>query len=303
MKNIKLLAQFFLITTVFTFFSCTTEPIDSAINLNDFGGSNSSPIVFKADFSGNTWNGIEAQAVVSSNSISIGATKADGSTFSILVQGITSGTYLANANILAYTPTGSSFGYWSVNMANPTENTGSINITNIDTVNKKISGTFAYKGYWSDSSTTSILPVQFTNGVFTNIPYTSSVPVSNDSFFAKVDGTEFVEDQISGSLITNVTGMPDQISLVASKTNGDNIGLNIVRSLAVGTYNFTGPLGSQVNGTCFLNSVLYNAQSGSITITSKTATRIKGTFNMVVNNFTTSATKTVTEGAFDVVYN
>ena len=169
MKNIKLLAGIFLILTVFT--SCTNEPIDGAINLNDFNNPSVGSMIFKADFSGTTWNGTAVQAVVSSNSISIGATKADGSTFTILVQGITTGTYLANANILAYTPTGSSFGYWSVNAANPTENTGSIIITNIDTVNHKISGTFNYKGYWSDGSTTSIIPVLFTNGVFTNIPY------------------------------------------------------------------------------------------------------------------------------------
>ena len=304
MKNIKLVTGLFLILTAFTFTSCENEPIDGAINLDDFNGGSNEPMVFKADFSGNTWNGTEAQALVSSNSISIGATKADGSTFSILIQGTTTGTYMANDNILAYTPSGSDYGYWSINLAVPEENTGSITITNIDAVNKKISGTFAYKGYWSDATNTSIIPVQFTNGVFTNIPYESSTPPpSDDSFYAKVDGSEFVENQIDGSLITNVSGMPDQISIVGSKTNGDNVGLNIVRSLAVGTYNFTGPLGDQVNGRCLFNDVLYSAESGSIIITLKTDTRIKGTFNMVVKNFTTSATKTVTEGSFDVVYN
>lgn len=36
MKNIKLVAGIFLILTAFTFTSCETEPIDSAINLDDF---------------------------------------------------------------------------------------------------------------------------------------------------------------------------------------------------------------------------------------------------------------------------
>ena len=36
MKNIKLVASIFLILTAFTFTSCETEPIDSAIDLDDF---------------------------------------------------------------------------------------------------------------------------------------------------------------------------------------------------------------------------------------------------------------------------
>lgn len=171
MNKIKLLAGIFLLLTSFTFTSCENEPIDSAINLDDFNNPPTGSVVFKTDFSGNTWNATEAQAVVSGSSISIGATRADGSTFSILVDGNAVGVYPANTNIIAYTPSGSSFGYWSVNQANTTENTGSITITTIDTVNNKISGTFEYKGYWSDGTTTSIIPVQFTNGVFTNIPF------------------------------------------------------------------------------------------------------------------------------------
>jgi hypothetical protein len=304
MNKIKLLAGVFLVLTSFSFISCENEPIDSAINLDDFGGGGAGgPMVFKADFGGNTWNATAAEAVFSSNFISIGATRADGSTFSILIGGLTAGTYPANSNIIAYTPSASDFGYWSVNLANESELTGSIVITNINTVNKTISGTFSYKGYWSDATNTSILPVDFTNGVFTNVPYSSGNPVANDTFFAKIDGAEFVEEQIDGALLTNVSGMPDQISVVGSKNNGDRVSLNIVRSLAVGTYQFTGPLGENVNGSCLLNNMLYNADSGSITIISKSDTRIKGTFNMVVKNFTTSATKTVTEGTFDVEYN
>ena len=171
MKNIKLIGCLFLILTAFTFISCDNEPVDRAIKIEDFNNPTAGSLVFKTDFSGNTWNATQALAIVSTNSISISATKEDGSTFSILVDGITTGTYQANANIISYTPSGSNFGYWSINQTNTTENTGSITITTIDAVNHKISGTFEYKGYWSDGTTTSVIPIQFTNGVFTNIPY------------------------------------------------------------------------------------------------------------------------------------
>lgn len=303
MNKIKILAGIVLIFTAFTFTSCDVEPIDSAINIDDFNNPQSGPVVFKADFSGTTWNATTTQAVISGNLIQIVGAKPNGDTFAFLIEGNAAGTYPANANILAFTPAGSEYGYWSVNTANETENTGSITITSINTTNNTISGTFAYKGYWSDTTTTSILPVQFTNGVFTNIPFTSTVPVSDDSFYAKVDGTEFVENQIDAALLTDVSGMPDQISVAGTKTNGENIGLNIVSSLAVGTYNFTGPLGDQVNMRCIFGGVLYSADSGTLTIISKTNTRIKGTFTGVVKNFTTSATKTISEGTFDVEYN
>lgn len=304
MKNIKFFAGIFLIVTAFTFSSCDNEPIDSAIDLDDFGGNTTGPAVFKADFSGTTWNATTSQAVISGNLIQIVGAKSNGDTFAFLIQGNGTGNYAANLNILAFTPTGSEFGYWSINPTNESENTGSIAITTINTTNNTISGTFAYKGYWSDATTTSILPVQFTNGVFTNIPYKTTVPVSGDSFYAKVDGTEFVENQIDVALIVDATPnpIPDQISIVGSKTNGDTVGINVNKILGTGTYAITGVLSDVdvVRGSTKINNVLFNAESGSITITSKTATRIKGTFNMVVKNFTTSVIKNVTAGTFDV---
>ena len=48
-----------------------------------------------------------------------------------------------------------------------------------------------------------------------------------------------------------------------------------------------------------LNNINYNAVSGSITIISKTATHIKGTFNYLTAS---PSPFTVTEGAFDVDY-
>lgn len=303
MKNIKFLAGLFLIITAFA--SCDVEPIDSAIDLDDFENPISGPAVFKADFSGTTWTATATQANITSAGIQIIGSKANGESFAFALDATTAGTYPGNENFLTFTPAGSTFGYWSVNTTNPTEDTGSITITNINTVNKTISGTFSFKGYWSDTSNTSIIPVQFTNGVFTNIPYVSdSTPPTGDTFFAKVDGVEFAEDQIDAAYIEDATPnpIPDQISVVGSKDNDDSVGINVDKNLPVGTYPITGALSSTdvVRGSILINDLLYTAESGSITIVSKTATRISGTFNMVVKNFTTSATKTVTEGAFDV---
>lgn len=295
MKNIKFLAGILLILTAFT--SCDIEPIDSAINLDDFDNPTNGPMVFKADFSGDTWNGTQAQAVISGNFISIGAAKADGSAFSILVEAHTTGTFPANNNIIAYTPAGSEFGYWSINFNNETEDTGSITISNIDTVNHTVSGTFSYKGYWSDTDNTTILPVQFTNGVFTNVPYITQVETGN-SFYAKVGGVEF--EDVDLLAVTTTIGSQEFISVGAQNASLDAMTVSVKSSLATGTYPITGNTTTDVVQAIYtLSDTDYHAVSGSVTITSKTADHIIGTFNFVTDGTTPF---TVTEGAFDIDY-
>jgi len=297
MKGIKLVVGVFLFLSVFTFISCDNEPIDSAINLDDFGGGNNGPAVFKADFSGATWTATTSQALISGNMITISGLKPNGEGFGFLVEGNATGTYPANTNILAYTPAGSEYGYWSTNFNNPEENTGSITITSINTSNSTISGTFNFKGYWSDTTNTSILPVQFTNGVFQNIPFITQNQ-TGDSFFAKIGGTEFVDVDILSTLI-DINGQ-EFISIGAQNAALNSITVSVKSSLSTGTYPITGNTATDnVQAIYDFNDTNYNAVSGSVTITSKTPTRIKGTFNFVTNGTTPF---TVTEGAFDVEY-
>jgi hypothetical protein len=70
--------------------------------------------------------------------------------------------------------------------------------------------------------------------------------------------------------------------------------------LPVGTYSLSGPLGIDTNASYLIGGVLYSCESGTLTIVSKTATHMTGTFNIVVKNFTTNQTKTITDGAFSV---
>ena len=298
MKNIKILAGIFLILTAFTFTSCTTEPIDSAIDLDDFGNPSSGPIVFKADFSGDTWNGTLAQAIVGGNYITISGAKANGEGFAFYIEANTTGTFPAKTNLLSYTPAGSEFSYESINFNNPEEDTGSITITNINTTNHTVSGTFNFKGYWSDLDNTAILPVQFTNGVFTNIPFITQAE-TGDTFFAKVGGTEFVDVDILATTTTVAT--QEWISVSADDAAANSMTVSVLSSVGPGTYSITGNVAvDQAQASYSLASIDYSSISGSVTIISKTATHIKGTFNFIGSDGTTS--KTITDGAFDVEY-
>ena len=135
MKKIKFLSALIVLFSALTFTSCDNEPIDSAIDPSSGGGGGGGgggAATFKADFNGSTWNALSSQAVISGNIIQIAGIKSDGSSFGFLIDGSTVGTYPANENLLAFNPAGSEYGYWSTNIANPTEDTGSITITNID---------------------------------------------------------------------------------------------------------------------------------------------------------------------------
>jgi hypothetical protein len=309
MKKIKSFSAIFLMLTAFTFsfLSCDNEPIDPAIDLGtiDTGGGTggNTAALFKADFNGQTWTAASTLAEISNGTINIVGFKSNGQTFGFTLSGATTGTYPASQNLLAYSDGVSQYGYLALNINDPAENLGSLVVTNINTTAKTISGTFSFKGYWTNTTVTNVDPIQFSNGVFTNIPYTTTTSgTSTDLWDAKVDGTTFVETTIDVAEVSS-PGVGDYYSIVASKANGDTVGLSIEQSLVPGTYTMDGTFGATVSGSTLLSNTLYrNIAGGTLTIISKSATRIKGTFSFSAQNFDQTITKQITQGTFDVEY-
>lgn len=297
-----------ILTVLFAAFfaSCENEPIDSTIDPGE-NGNNPGPTVFKATFNGNTFTTNNVLAQIDDDGITIAAFKNTGESFAFVISETSTGTYPANENLLAYTPSATSeYGYWSIDPDSETTDTGSITITSINTVNHTISGTFTFKGYWTDfTDETPPAPITFTNGEFTNIPYTGEIenpnPGGEDTFFAKVNGADFVEDVIDVAIVSS-DGFPDRISIVGSKESGERIGLLIDEALPVGTYQITGPLTDDVVSASYFNAGLQSGQTGSVRITSKTATRIVGTFQFSASNAAGTSSSEITQGAFNVEY-
>ncbi|MFA9195705.1 DUF6252 family protein [Flavobacterium sp. FBOR7N2.3] len=172
MKILKTAPKLILLFIATLIASCTYEPVDGTVEPDPNSGGNGESGIFKADFNGSTWTAKETEAIISGNFIQIAAINAKGESFGIMLDGSTVGTYAANVNLVSYSPAGTEFGYLAINDNNPDENTGSVIITSINTANKTISGTFQFKGYWSDVPNTKT-PITFTNGVFKDIrkPY------------------------------------------------------------------------------------------------------------------------------------
>lgn len=302
MKKIKFLTSFVVLFSIFTFTSCDNEPIDPALTV---GGENPGenpnlPGVFKADFDGQTFTANTTMAYISGGSIIMNAVKSNGESFSMILDGTSVGTYQANDNLIGYSPAGSEFAYVGNHPTDETANTGSIIVTSINTVNQTISGTFSFTGYWSDFDDAGVVPKQFTNGVFTNIPYTGTNP-SGDTFDATLNGDVFNDVDI---LVAEVSlNEQNFISIAARNSANQSITVSVRDNLTAGTYTISGDTAVdlvQINFAPDDDAFGTVASSGSVTITEKTATRIKGTFNGTVT--IDADTYTITGGSFDVEY-
>ncbi len=310
MKSLKYLSFVILLLAVFMQVSCTTEtePIDPAVlnpdpvdpNAPGNPGNPSGPAVFKVDFDSQTFTAATTIVYNSGGKLNIIATNASGASFAIIIDGITAGEYDLSADTnssIFYVPAGDEYGYVSGNI-DSTASVGSISLTTVDTVNKKISGTFRFTGYYSDglSSTNSKV---FTNGVFTNLPYVTQNPTGN-TLTATVNGAAFTGVDIIGSVADGGSG--ETINIQGETADGRIIHIHVQDTLALGTYAISTDPFAPVGFDYGLNNDDFgtDATSGSITITAKTADHITGTFSGVVTIDT--ITYDISNGAFSVDY-
>lgn len=295
MRILKTAPQLILLFLVTLIASCTYEPVDGNVEPDPDSGGNGESGIFKADFNGSTWAAKETEAIISGNFIQIAAINSKGENFGIMIEGSTVGAYAANVNLVSYSPAGTEFGYLAINDNNPDENTGSVIITSINTTNKTISGTFQFKGYWSDVPNTKA-PITFTNGVFKDIPYITQEETA-DVFTAKVGEDNFVAIDILTAEIG--IGSDDFITIGAQDVNSNTISISIKTTLGIGNHTIINTIGADVQGYYEDINDEYTAVSGNITITSKTSDRIKGTFEFRTNGATPFV---ISQGNFDVEY-
>ncbi|HLP65296.1 lipocalin family protein [Flavobacterium sp.] len=195
MRRIQFISLLFLVFASISFVSCDNEPIDSAIDLDDFGGdgnggNNQGNSVFKATIEGEVFTSNNLIASYSDTSfgpqLAITAINSVGESISIQCINPSVGTFSANttaSTLLLFqynsTITGGS-AYSSLNSSNNTS-VGSLTITSFNTTTNKISGTFSFTGF---NATNSSLQTQITLGEFTNISF-SNTTTNNTS----VNGT------------------------------------------------------------------------------------------------------------------
>lgn len=179
---------------------------------------------------------------------------------------------------------------------------GEVDLTAINTLTQTVSGTFSLNVYRSSDGARRTIA----SGVFSNIPYTSTLPGSNpgDTVTASIDNTPFTSQSIQAS--TQGT----QLTILGSTTTGtQSIALIFPTNAPVGSHALT------TAGVAPAYAAVYDfvGSNGSNTAAPASA----GTINILANNASTSRVSgnfsftttdaalgdhTVTSGFFSVYY-
>lgn len=188
----------------------------------------------------------------------------------------------------------------------PTESGGEVNITSIDTTNKKMSGTFSFKVF----RMTDGLSRNITEGSFTNLSYTTTLPPANatDTFNVKISGTQWNPPTIFAVKAPAIPPLPATIAVSGTDATASKVvGLIFPADITPGSYTldfFGGTYIGQYNP----NNNPQNSQasvSGTLQIIShNTSTkRIRGNFNFRSEELLNPLAFTLlTEGYFSVTY-
>lgn len=275
--------------------ACSGDNSEITTLLNDLGNCELSSY-FQVDFDGSTFFADAAEATIDQGQITIqGLRGANGEMVELAVNAASQGTYplgvTTNTNIVnigQYSPDTTNLSAWqSIGTTNQPQ--GEITITDIDYFNSRISGTFGFTAYNSANETK-----EFTNGIFQNILLTKA-----NSFFAKVDGEEFVDVQIVPGI--NNFGW---IGLLAIDQQNEGIFIAVRYNATPGTYS----LSEDSSFTSFdyspsFQDFHYGDGTVTILIHNPESNFLMGTFTCTaLPEFNGVGTYEITEGRFCVTY-
>ncbi|WEK36665.1 MAG: DUF6252 family protein [Candidatus Pseudobacter hemicellulosilyticus] len=292
-KHIRLLTA---LMAVLALASCAKE---KSVDTTTSGGVGA----LRVKIDGVQWDANKAvTASVMNGVILIAGTAQDGKELVIRLEATTPGDYQLDQqsmNVLALTDTkeAAPAAYTSNQGQDQSQAGGTVTVTSIDAVNRRISGTFSVKLYRDIDDVQKTL----TEGVFENIPYTTEIPPTgsdNSTLTSKINGTDF-----SGH---NVTGLIAFNGLIINAVTSDgtkSVGLRMPSNIGTGTFQLTS-LGDYI-GLYVEGTTTYNSSSGELVITehNTSSKTIKGTFHFEAEDLLNgTATVSITAGSFTVTY-
>jgi hypothetical protein len=272
-------------------------------------GGNTASGNFTAKIDGVQWSasGTKEAASILGGIITVTGISTDNKEISISIADSVAGTYTlsqTSVSLAAYADIDSSDLYaFSTNQGKDSSQAGGIvTVTAIDPVAKTISGTFSFKAFRDIDGRQKTI----TNGVFTRIPYVTSLPAtsSKDTLQANIDSKAWTAMNIQAA----VTG--GQLTIIGSTADGtQSVGLLLPATATAGTYALDGTNPSWLGAYTLLgasSSAAFVSTKGSITITGNDtgASRITGTFQFTATDPSggSSATHIIAGGVFSVYY-
>jgi hypothetical protein len=288
---------------ILSFFGCNKE-LSYEIPAN--GGNNSVAGDFRAKIDSVQWvaaNNTKG-ATILNGVINISGVSSDNKMISITLVGQSTGTYPVDINspgIAAYNEITNGIitsSFATNGSADTSQSGGSVTITAIDKTKKTISGTFHFNGFDANSGVRKVV----SEGVFNQLPYTTSLPPANstDTFRVKIGGVAYSAQSISTQIISG------QIYVQGAPLDGSSsVGIYMPQSVQPGSYTL------DFSGGTYIGQyspdpihILVSQGAGTLTIIQNDATarRIKGNFNFTASDLGHTQTAQLTEGYFSVRY-
>jgi uncharacterized protein DUF6252 len=239
------------------------------------------------------WGTTAGVGTNASGPLTLTGTASDGETITLKIAPMKTGKYVLNstsASSAIYSPTATSLSFFATG-ADSTA-TGTINLTSLDTSNLLASGTFSFTGVNIQNNTKK----NITGGSFTNLPYRDVHYIN--SFSATINGTLWSTQNVLGDT------MGGAFSITAYR-NSDNsyFSLFLPANVKTGSYALASAWPSNW-GAYSPPSTEYISQNGTVNVTTKTATLIKGTFQLNATNKANASDKvSVTAGSFSIQTN
>lgn len=294
--KIKLICFFLLIASC-GLFSCHKEvSVETKTALNGD---------FRALIDGVDWIAADSTkgAAMLGGLINITGVSADNKQISITLNDTVTGVYTLNqttTSFAAYVDNASSgFNAYATNEGTDTTQAGgTVTITQIDKVNKTISGTFSFAVYRnSDSSRKKI-----TAGVFYKLSYVDSLSASNgsDTLTVAINGTNWTAQNIIAS------GLTGQLIVNGSTVNGAQaVSLIMPLSVTPGSYTLDYTTQNYIGAYTQAPSIYLVSAGGTLTILENNASthRIRGNFQFeAIDPMGVNSSQSLTNGYFSIQY-
>lgn len=327
MNRIQLLNWAVIAVIMFQFSACTNEPLDT-----NFPDENDPGLLeegqFKASIDGTQFVAESTTVALNSNNelVITGAKESSGELISIGVENAGTGSFNLTAgsgtqNVGIYFDEAGSANPYTTSLA--FGGTGQLQITELDTTELTITGTFSILGARPvfDANGDPVVDgngdpvtenIAITLGAFNKLPYEfeeidDEDPDETDPFFANVDGEEFVEDTLTAEV--RIVGDENVVKIEARTATGELLRIDIPEGIGIGTF----PMESISDGAKLIG--IYNdgqggnnltSNPGTITITefSTLSGKIKATFSFTGTDPVGGASDTVqvTNGSMNVSY-
>lgn len=300
MKKFRLFSAFMVLLSAFSFVSCEDEPQlgDGVSNTGEVSTTALTAVIS----GGGNYEASTTSAIVSDNSITISGTDSQsGGEISMslnrpkvrLDRRYKSATFSITMGGIEYT---------SINPVT-NERSGTIIISKLDSINKKISGFFSFQA-WGGSSTE---PIAIHNGIFEDISYTGddlprglpAITAVQESIKAKISGgTLLTFPVIETELKNGIIIVLGKIAEPASQMQiafGENI---VPGEYPISDFASNG----NAEGIYIVNATTYTSVEGTLIIESNEEGVVKGKFKFVAKDAEAVTTFTITEGEFNTEY-